>query len=149
VVASESRQGSNEALRSQLQRTDDVIAQAIGSHPKIMRPPYGELTLKQRQWVNSVFGYKVILWDVDPLDWKEPGPSIVAQRIIRETKQGSIMLAHDIHAQTITAISETFDSLLAKGFRLVTVSELLTFAESSPPPPTAQAPTATPPPPAP
>src|SRR5476649_1602838 len=104
---------SNEALRSQLQRTDDVITQAIGSHPKVMRPPYGELTPKQRQWVNSEFGYKVILWDVDPLDWKEPGPSIVAQRIIRETKQCSIMLAHDIHAQTITAISETFDSRLA------------------------------------
>ena len=132
---------SNEALRSQLQRTDDVIAQATGSHPKIMRPPYGELTPKQRQWVNSMFGYKVILWDVDPLDWKEPGPSIVAQRIIRETKHGSIMLSHDIHAQTIAAMPETLDALLAKGFRFVTISELLSLAESSPPPPTAPAPT--------
>lgn len=127
---------SNEALRSQLQRTDDVITQAIGSHPRIMRPPYGELTPKQRQWVNSEFGYKVILWDVDPLDWKEPGPSIVAQRIIHETKAGSIMLSHDIHAQTITAMPETFDALLAKGFKFVTVSELLSLATSSPPPPT-------------
>ncbi len=127
---------SNEALRSQLQRTDDVITQAIGLHPKIMRPPYGELTPNQRQWVNREFGYKVILWDVDPLDWKEPGPSIVAQRIIRETKPGSIMLSHDIHAQTITAMPETFDALLAKGFRFVTVSELLSRAVSSPPTPT-------------
>jgi len=125
---------SNEALRSQLQRTDDVITQAIGLHPKIMRPPYGELTPNQRQWVNREFGYKVILWDVDPLDWKEPGPSIVAQRIIRETKPGSIMLSHDIHAQTITAMPETFDALLAKGFRFVTVSQLLSLATSSPPP---------------
>jgi peptidoglycan-N-acetylglucosamine deacetylase len=126
---------SNEALRSQLQRTDDVIAQAIGSHPKIMRPPYGELTPKQRQWVNSEFGYKVILWEVDPLDWKEPGPSIVAQRIIRETKPGSIMLSHDIHAQTIAAMPETFDALLAKGFKFVTVSELLSLAMSPAPSP--------------
>lgn len=124
---------SNDALRSQLQRTDDVIAQAIGSHPKIMRPPYGELTPKQRQWVNSEFGYKVILWDVDPLDWKEPGPATVAQRIIRETKPGSIMLSHDIHAQTIAAMPETFDALLAKGFKFVTVSELLALAQNSPP----------------
>jgi peptidoglycan/xylan/chitin deacetylase (PgdA/CDA1 family) len=125
---------SNEALRGQLKRTDDVIVQAIGSHPKIMRPPYGELTPKQRQWVNSEFGYKVILWDVDPLDWKEPGPSIVAQRIIQGTKPGSIMLSHDIHAQTITAMPETFDALLAKGFKFVTVSELLSLAASSPTP---------------
>lgn len=123
---------SNDALRSQLQRTADVIAQAIGSHPKIMRPPYGELTPKQRLWVNSEFGYKVILWDVDPLDWKEPGPSVVAQRIIRETKPGSIMLSHDIHAQTIAAMPETFDALLAKGFKFVTVSELLALAQNSP-----------------
>ncbi len=126
---------SNEGLRSQLQRTDDVIVQAIGSHPKFMRPPYGELTPRQRQWVNNQFGYKVILWDVDPLDWKEPGPSVVAQRIIRETKPGSIILSHDIHAQTIAAMPETFDALLAKGFKFVTVSQLLSLAESSPPTP--------------
>lgn len=123
---------SNEDLRSQLQRTDDVIAQAIGSHPKIMRPPYGELKPQQRQWVNSEFNYKVILWDVDPLDWKEPGPSIVARRIIHETKPGSIIISHDIHAQTITAMPETFDALAAKGFKFVTVSELLSLAVSSP-----------------
>ncbi len=121
---------SNEAVRSQLQRTDDLIARTIGSRPKIMRPPYGELSPRQRQWVNNEFGYKVILWDVDPLDWKEPGPSIVAQRIIRETKPGSIMLSHDIHAQTIAAMPETFDALLAKGFKFVTVSELLSLAEN-------------------
>jgi peptidoglycan/xylan/chitin deacetylase (PgdA/CDA1 family) len=125
---------SNDALRSQLQRTDDVIAQAIGSHPRLMRPPYGELTPKQRQWVNSEFGYKVILWDVDPLDWKEPGPSIVAQRIIRETRPGSIMLSHDIHAQTIAAMPEAFDALLAKGFKFVTVAELLSLARALPAP---------------
>lgn len=116
---------SNDALRSQLQRTEDVIVRAIGQRPKLMRPPYGELTPKQRQWVNSEFGYKVILWDVDPLDWKQPGPSVVAQRIIGETKPGSIMLSHDIHAQTIAAMPATFDALLAKGFKFVTVSELL------------------------
>ena len=135
---------SNEALRSQLQRTDDVIAHAISSHPRIMRPPYGELTPRQRLWVNTEFGYKVILWDVDPLDWKEPGPSIVAQRIIQGAKPGSIMLSHDIHAQTIAAMPEVFDSLLAKGFKFVTVSELLSLAESSPsltPVPAAASPT--------
>jgi hypothetical protein len=51
------------------------------------------------------------------------------------------MLSHDIHAQTITAMPETFDALLAKGFKFVTVSELLSLATSSPPPPTPPAPT--------
>jgi peptidoglycan/xylan/chitin deacetylase (PgdA/CDA1 family) len=122
---------SQDTLRSQLQRTDDLIRQAIGFRPKIMRPPYGELTSKQRQWVHDEFGYNIILWDVDPLDWKEPGPAVVSQRIIRGAKSGSIILSHDIHAQTIAAMPQTFDALLAKGFRFVTVSELLSLAQAS------------------
>jgi hypothetical protein len=90
-----------------------------------MRPPYGELTKRQRILVNHQFGYKVILWDVDPLDWKRPGSDVVAQRIIAGARPGSIILSHDIHPPTIEAMPQVFDALLAKGFKFVTVSELL------------------------
>ena len=116
---------SDEAVRSQLQRTEDIIFKTAGVKPKLMRPPYGELTKRQRTWVNHDFGYKVILWDVDPLDWKRPGPSVVARRIIAGTRPGSIILSHDIHPPTIEAMPQVFDALLAKGFKFVTVSELL------------------------
>jgi peptidoglycan/xylan/chitin deacetylase (PgdA/CDA1 family) len=116
---------SDEAVRSQLQRTEDIIVKTAGIRPKLMRPPYGELTKRQRIWVNHDFGYKVILWDVDPLDWKRPGPSVVARRIIAGTRPGSIILSHDIHPPTIEAMPQVFDALLAKGFKFVTVSELL------------------------
>jgi peptidoglycan-N-acetylglucosamine deacetylase len=116
---------SDEAVRSQLRRTDDLIVKTAGVKPTLMRPPYGELTRRQRIWVNHDFNYKVILWDVDPLDWKRPGPSIVASRIIAGTRPGSIILSHDIHPPTIEAMPQVFDALLAKGFKFVTVSELL------------------------
>jgi peptidoglycan/xylan/chitin deacetylase (PgdA/CDA1 family) len=90
-----------------------------------MRAPYGELTKRQRILVNHDFGYKVILWDVDPLDWKRPGSNVVAQRIIAGARPGSIILSHDIHPPTIAAMPQVFDALLAKGFKFVTVSELL------------------------
>ena len=116
---------SDEAVRSQLRRTDDLIFKTAGVRPTLMRPPYGELTKRQRIWVNHEFNYKVILWDVDPLDWKRPGPSVVAGRIIAGTRPGSIILSHDIHPPTIEAMPQVFDALLAKGFKFVTVSELL------------------------
>jgi peptidoglycan/xylan/chitin deacetylase (PgdA/CDA1 family) len=116
---------SDEAVRSQLQRTEDIIIKTAGVKPKLMRPPYGELTKRQRIWVNHDFGYKVILWDVDPLDWKRPGPSVVARRIIAGTRPGSIILSHDIHPPTIEAMPQVFVALLARGFKFVTVSELL------------------------
>jgi peptidoglycan-N-acetylglucosamine deacetylase len=116
---------SDEGVRHELQTTDDAISQAIGFRPKLMRPPYGELTQKQRLWVHNEFGYKVILWDVDPLDWKDRNASTVARRIIAGARPGSIILSHDIHATTVAAMPEVFDTLLAKGFKFVTVSELL------------------------
>ncbi len=122
---------SDEALRSQLQRTQDAIVAACGVKPAIMRPPYGELTSRQRQWVNAEFGYKIILWDVDPLDWKIRNADHVAHEIIGHTHNGSIILSHDIHATTVAAMPETLDALLAKGFHFVKVSELLALEKSS------------------
>jgi len=116
---------SYEAVRSQLRRTDDLIVKTAGVKPKLMRPPYGELTRRQCISVNHDFNYKVVLWDVDPLDWRRPGPSVVASRIIAGARPGSIILSHDIHPPTIEAMPQVFDALLAKGFKFVTVSELL------------------------
>ena len=116
---------SDEGLRTQLQRTEDMIGKTAGIKPKLMRPPYGELTKRQRILANHEFGYRVILWDVDPLDWKRPGSDVVAQRIIAGARPGSIILSHDIHSPTIAEMPQVFDELLAKGFKFVTVSELL------------------------
>jgi peptidoglycan/xylan/chitin deacetylase (PgdA/CDA1 family) len=116
---------SDDGLRTQLRRTEDIIVKTAGIKPKLMRPPYGELTKRQRILMNHEFGYKVILWDVDPLDWKRPGSNVVAQRIIAGARPGSIILSHDIHPPTIEAMPQVFDALLAKGFKFVTVSELV------------------------
>lgn len=127
---------SDEAVRRELQKTDDAIAAAIGKRPTLMRPPYGSITASQKKWIHQEFGYRIIIWDVDPLDWKRPGPSVVAARILKETKAGSIVLAHDIHAPTIEAMPRTFDQLIEKGFKSVTVTELLGMATPIPPKPT-------------
>ncbi|MBA3961484.1 MAG: polysaccharide deacetylase family protein [Chthoniobacterales bacterium] len=120
---------SDPAVRRELQKTDDVIHAAIGHSPVLLRPPYGSITARQKQWIHAEFGYRIILWDVDPLDWKRPGPSVVESRIVRQTRPGSIILSHDIHPGTIKAMPETFDKLQAKGFKFVTVSELIAMGK--------------------
>jgi len=128
---------SDEAVRRELQKTDDAIFAAIGKHPTLLRPPYGSITARQKHWIHEDFGYRIIIWDVDPLDWKRPGPSVVCSRILKETRAGSIVLAHDIHPPTLEAMPATFDQLDRKGFKSVTVSELLKMATPVPPKPTA------------
>ena len=129
---------SQEGVRSQLQRTDDEIKGAIGKRPTLFRPPYGSITERQKRWIHDEFGYDIILWDVDPLDWRRPGPAVVRNRILKETRPGSIVLSHDIHPGTIEAMPSTFDELEAKGFKFVTVSELLGMATPVTPHPKAE-----------
>ena len=129
---------SQENVRSQLQRTDDAIKNGTGKRPTLMRPPYGSLTEREKHWIHDEFGYQIILWDVDPYDWKRPGPAVVRNRILKETKPGSIVLSHDIHPGTIEAMPSTLDALAAKGFKFVTVSELISMATPETPRPSAK-----------
>ena len=123
---------SDDFVRSQLDRTKDEIAVALGTPPTLFRPPYGSLSKEQRRWIHDEYGYTIVLWDVDPLDWKRPGPSVVEQRILEGTRNGSIILSHDIHPGTVEAMPDTFDKLLAKGFKFVTVSELIAMNQPEP-----------------
>jgi peptidoglycan/xylan/chitin deacetylase (PgdA/CDA1 family) len=119
---------SNDRVISEMRKTEDAIFNASGVRPRTMRPPYGALTQTQRQMVHKTFGYPTILWDVDPLDWKRPGASVVTSRILNGTNNGSIILVHDLHGSSVDAMPATLDGLLKKGFRFVTVSQLLSMA---------------------
>ncbi len=113
------------ALREQLDKTHQVVLNATGVSMKVMRPPYGALSEPQRRWTHANFGYRIILWDVDPLDWKFRDAGKVETAILGHAKAGSIILAHDIHKSTVDAMPSTLDALVAKGFKFATVSELL------------------------
>lgn len=116
---------SDSELRKEMQQCQDAIVSAAGVRPRTMRPPYGGLLQRQRELVHQEFGYPTILWSVDPLDWKRPGPSVVASRILDGTRAGGIVLAHDLHSQTVDAMPAALDGLLRRGFRFVTVSQLI------------------------
>src|SRR5689334_2700574 len=78
---------AQENVRNQLRRTDDEIKNAIGKRPTLFRPPYGSITEREKRWIHDEFGYEIILWDVDPLDWKRPGPAVVRNRILRSEER--------------------------------------------------------------
>jgi len=127
-------------LHHEVADTSSEITKATGKPVTLFRPPYGATNARLNRALEKEYGMKVILWSVDPLDWKRPGPQVVSQRILKETQPGSIILSHDIHPGTIEAMPSTLDALLAKGYKFVTVSELLSM-ESKQPAPAAQSPT--------
>ncbi len=116
---------SDTKVRWELDKTRDAIVAASGVKPRTMRPPYGALSTRQRSMIFREYGYPTILWDVDPEDWKKPGTSVIRNRILTGTKNGSIILLHDLHKTSVDAVPSTIDALLRKGYKFVTVSQLI------------------------
>jgi len=127
---------SDERVTAEITKTQDAIKDASGYTPTLLRPPYGAITPRQREWIESQFGLNIILWSVDPFDWKRPGASVITQRILSQVRPGAIILSHDIHKQTVDAMPATLDALIAKGYKFVTVSQLIAMNKPKPPPTT-------------
>jgi peptidoglycan-N-acetylglucosamine deacetylase len=125
---------SDDRVTAEITKTQDAIKDASGYTPTLLRPPYGAITARQREWIENQFGLNIILWSVDPLDWKRPGASVITQRILSQVRPGAIILSHDIHKQTIDAMLATLDGLISKGYKFVTVTQLIAMNQPKPPP---------------
>ncbi len=110
---------------SEMDRTNAAIQSATGLMPKVMRPPYGAVNPNIVSLMKSRYGMSTIMWDVDTRDWQHPGVDVVIQRAVGRATPGSIILLHDIHESTLRAVEGIVSGLQARGFRIVTVSQLL------------------------
>jgi peptidoglycan/xylan/chitin deacetylase (PgdA/CDA1 family) len=112
------------SIRSQFVRTQKVITATVGERPMLVRTPFGQQNKKIRK-ILAKLGSPVILWNVDPQDWKVRKTDVVIRRVVKATKRNSIVLLHDVWPSTRAAVPAIIDKLQAKGFVLVTVPELI------------------------
>jgi len=117
---------------SEIDRTQEVIWQAVGHLPVTFRPPYGAISQRQSRMLHERRNLPSVNWSVDPQDWRRPGASVVAQRMIDGARPGAIILAHDTHGATVSAVPEAISGLQSRGFRCVTMSELLGWGHWGP-----------------
>lgn len=135
---------SKQTVAREIERTNEIIKSATGFYPTAMRPPYGAINSGLVDMMYNDYGMYAVLWDVDTRDWQHPGVSTVVQRAVGNAQSGSIILLHDIHASTVAAVEEIVTGLQARGFKLVTVSQLIEMGRRA----AAPAPVVTPPAPA-
>ncbi len=114
-----------EVFHDEIRRTHDTIFKISGAIPACYRPPGGYVTVAQSEWMAQQYGYPTILWSVDPKDFVVKNAGIIQQRLVSGTKPGGILLSHDLYRQTIDAMPGTLDALLSKGYRFMTISDLL------------------------
>lgn len=106
--------------RKEINDTNKEISDVTGVIPKFIRPPYGDWNEKLLEETEM----SVVLWSVDPEDWKEQNAEIVAQRVIKSTGPGDIILLHDIFESSVEAAFKIIDKLQSKGYEFVTVDEI-------------------------
>jgi peptidoglycan/xylan/chitin deacetylase (PgdA/CDA1 family) len=114
---------------SQLQRTIQAIRGLSGYTPCVFRPPYGDYDSAVLRTAASL-GLATIMWEVDPSDYTLPGITAIEQRVLAQVRPGSIVLSHDgggPRGQTLAAYPDIIRTLRARGYRFVTVPELLGF----------------------
>ncbi len=112
---------SDAQLRSELDRTAEAIEQAAGIRPRMARPPYGALDSR----VRAASGLPMIKWGTDSRDWQHKSAAETHQRVLENVSPGDIVLLHDLEASTAEAVPLILRDLLAEGYHLVTVSEIL------------------------
>ena len=111
-------------IAGEIDRTNDAIKQATGVTPTILRPPYGAVNgvvLEQLR----LRGMSSILWSVDTRDWADRNSEIVCSRAVAGARPGAIILMHDIHQTSVSAVPCILSALKQQGYSFVTVQGLL------------------------
>ena len=119
-------------VKNEIERTDAAIRAAGYQGEILFRPPFGKkfVTLP---WHLSEHGRTTVMWDIEPESYPDiaEDPEAMTQHILDKARNGSIILLHLMYKSreaSREALPRIIDGLRARGFRLVTVSELIRSA---------------------
>ena len=70
-------------------------------------------------------GMTPVLWSLDSLDWKLKDTGKIIHQVLKDVKDGDIILLHDIFPSSVEAALELIDILQKEGYVFVTADELL------------------------
>lgn len=111
---------SDVALMDEVKKTNEAIKEVIGTSPTLLRPPYGNLSDHGKELANM----NIILWNIDPLDWKYKDKNRVANEIIEHAHDGAIVLVHDIYKSSVEGALLAMEELQKQGYAFVTINEM-------------------------
>lgn len=106
------------ALRSQVLDTDTLLRAVDDKRAPLFRFPYGARNAEGLQLLGEA-GLKSIMWNIDSMDWADPVPESIVQRVLDQVnkEQRGIVLFHDIHDRAVKALPQILDRLIADGYQ--------------------------------
>ncbi len=115
---------SEAKMSEEIRYCNEKIETLTGKCPTLFRPPYGDYNNQVVGAVKSE-GMYCIQWDVDSLDWKDPTPQQMVERITSKIGCGSIILMHNGAKNTPEALPQIIDAVRAEGYEFVPISEII------------------------
>lgn len=109
---------TGEPLRAEIVRTDTLLKAVDPGRSALFRFPYGARSPEGLQ-ILAEMRLRSVLWNIDSLDWADPVPSSIADRVLRllDEQGRGIVLFHDIHERAVKALPLILDRLLADDYR--------------------------------
>ncbi len=97
--------------------------------PRLFRPPYGAYN---RQTLTTLHRLRMlmVLWSIDPGDWRRPGTRAIVGNVLRNSKPGAIVIMHDgggDRSETVAALPAIIRGLRRRHYALVSVPTLLSI----------------------
>jgi len=123
-----------EELDKEIRDTQEEIYKAVGITTKYFRPPKAWLTAREKKEIKRI-GYETVLWSLNSKDWVNFDDRYIIKYILHYVRPGDILLFHDSggvfhpdngnREETVKTIPRLIEKLKDKGYRFVTISELL------------------------
>lgn len=116
----------DDEIKKDIQLSTHVLEQLTDERPTLYRPPHGSFDRRVLKLLHQ-YEYTTIHWSVNSDDWKNPGTDAIVKNVIENAKSGDIVLLHasDSAKQTANALPSIIEHFQHKGFRFVTVTELI------------------------
>lgn len=105
----------------EIDRTNKALEEITGNKVSFIRPPYGDYSDELEAEIDMT----KVLWSIDPEDWNTTNTDAVVNAVVKNAKDGDIILLHDIYPSSVAAALRIIDELKARGFIFVTVDEIL------------------------
>ncbi len=117
-------QMSQDEQIKQIEDCNNKVKDITGKKPVLFRAPYGDYDNSVVQSVKSLDMY-CVQWDIDSLDWKDPSPAEMVNRIVPKLQNGSIILMHNGAKNTPQALPMIIEAVRDCGYEFVPLSQLV------------------------
>ena len=121
---------SIQQTNQEITKSQSVFFNIFDECPRLMRPSYGKCAFRVTRELDKYFDH-IVLWSVESLDYRRyMTPQKISKQVVLNIEPGAIVLLHETYERTLKALPKIINMLQAKGYKIVTLSELFKYGDT-------------------